>query len=449
MKSKILLIGNGPLPGQGEVHAHNAASLRTYFFKKTLDHTGCDLALVLIDFSSQASVLSHESGVLSQKSGVESCQLISKDDPKLNTKIEQIIKDFQPDGLVSVNTFPSYVASQLKTDLPLWCDLNGWVMAEAQSQAGVMKSDVLLPHYWKFEQKVLKRADRFSTVSTPQKFALIGELATMGRLNHKTNQEPLAHSVPNYFEEMVPTPNRSRPDNDGEFRVFWCGGYNTWVDEITLFKGLEYAMKKDPQVVFVSTGGTIKGLDDITFAHFKSMIDQSEFKDRFRFLGWVEHCEIPQLFADADCGINVDLANYESEIGARNRLNEMLVRGLPIITSVNAEITHQITSAQVAEGFQSGDDQAFGEAILKLKSHPGLRKRYSIEGRNFAQKNYDCLVHTKALQDWAQNPQASKDRGYRPDLKKLNPVKAIFYYLKKEGFKKTAKKLFRRLKLRL
>ncbi len=433
---KILLIGNGPLPGQGKTHAHNAASLRTYFFKKAMLKADIKLVTVLIE-------LSEESGAGCNQHHQKQYSF-HKDDKQLFKKIEAIISDENPDGIVSVNTYPSFIASQLKTKLPLWCDLNGWIMAEAQSQAGVMKSDVLLSHYWNFEQIIIKRADRFSTVSTPQKFALIGELATIGRLNQHTNNEPLTQVIPNYFEAIKPTPNRKR--NNNEFHVFWCGGYNTWVDEMTLFKGLEYAMERNDKVRLVSTGGTIKGLDDITFANFKRRIEQSKFKDRFKFLGWVEQNQLPQLFADADCGINVDLANYESEIGARNRLNEMLVRGLPIITSVNAEITQHIIKAGIAEGFKSGDYKAFAEAILKLNNKPELRQHYAQQGQAFAKENYDYLVHTSKLREWCKNPIKAKDADKKVNIKKMNPLKAIHYSLKKDGIKRTIGRIMKRLR---
>ena len=36
------------------------------------------------------------------------------------------------------------------------------------------------------------------------------------------------------------------------------------------------------------------------------MIDESEYKDRFKFLGWVETKNIPYIYKRANIGINVD-----------------------------------------------------------------------------------------------------------------------------------------------
>lgn len=433
--TSILLIGNGPLPYKNQIQAHNAASLRTAFFKKMLEEDGLKVTTVLIDPNNASDHPEMENGAY----------LFNKNEAGLLRKIESILRSSKSKAMVAANTYPSFVASQLKTDLPLWADLNGWVMAEAQSQAGVIKSDALLAHYFSLEQAILRRADRISTVSTPQKYAVIGELATLGRLNQYTNQEALVHVIANHFEVLLPTPPRQRQD-EKEFKVFFCGGYNTWVDEETLFKGLEYAMKKNSSIRFVSTGGVIAGLDDSTYGRFRIRIEASNFKDRFEFLGWVEFQAVPQLFADADVGINVDLSNYESEFGARNRLNEMLVRQLPIITSLNSEISHDLDKAKAALTFKSGDFEAFGEAILTLKNDSQLARALVKNGDNLLRTIYDPKHLTEALRQWCKRPERASDAGKIPSVHRQNLFKALHYSLKKDGLKKTWQRVWKKLR---
>ena len=47
--------------------------------------------------------------------------------------IQQLADEFAPEAILGVNTHPSSRAVLIDTDRPIWCDLNGWIMAEAQA----------------------------------------------------------------------------------------------------------------------------------------------------------------------------------------------------------------------------------------------------------------------------------------------------------------------------
>ena len=53
------------------------------------------------------------------------------------------------------------------------------------------------------------------------------------------------------------------------FVLLWSGSFNTWCDVDTLFTGIERAMERLPSLVFLSTGGEVRGHDEVrtrTFA---------------------------------------------------------------------------------------------------------------------------------------------------------------------------------------
>ena len=65
----------------------------------------------------------------------------------IGESMQQKAEEFSPDAIVGVNTYPASRAAALDIDKPMWCDLNGWVMAEAQAKTHVYQDNrYLSPH---------------------------------------------------------------------------------------------------------------------------------------------------------------------------------------------------------------------------------------------------------------------------------------------------------------
>lgn len=527
---KILLVGNSPLPNENE-QVRPAAGLRTYQFLKPLSER-FDVRLVTIAMPEcykgeimEGEVVNDENarpvngarGVsddglakaigLDETSKKYSQVRFSKNNPYLKKILQEIHDEFQPEVIIAVNIYPSYVACSLNSHAPLWADLNGWIMAEAQAQAYKMDSNDYLGHYFEMERAVVARADKFSAVSEAESFALLGELGCLGRLNKESFGYKFVEHVPNgieWFEgeeqglKLAGSRKSGWQEESGSshkqqsvtgdsfpkdaFILLWLGGYNTWVDEFTLFKAVNEAMQKCGKLYFVSTGGEIAGLDNSTFAKFKKMIDGSEYKERFIFLGWVETSEIPALYKRAQAGLNVDRRCVETMTGARNRINEMMKFGLPVITTPGSEIAGEVSRIGAGVVVKSGDHAALSKAIEELYGEwrgGGGRetvkfKEYGKKGREYIEKycNYEETLRT--LLAWLENPRPAPDRGVRVrgfgsgigkfggrfgggiggvagggilgKLRGLPGLRAMWRYLKQNGFKKSWKKFSQRMR---
>ena len=483
---RILLIGNSPLPTEN-TKSRPAAGLRTYqFLKPLIQEGGTTIDKAEHAFSSKnrpdfkvtlvtialPECYDEEPG---QKEIGHSDHFrhlsISKNDPNLFPTIQRLHDDFIPDAIIGVNTFGSYVASTLNSHAPLWADLNGWIMAEAQAQASKMESNDYLSHYFEMEETVLKRADKISCVSDPQKYAVLGELATFGRINRETFGYKFTYSIPNgteIFEGEDVIFDAEKQEETmkkiGEifnnrfpadaFSLLWMGGYNTWVDEINLFKSVSDAMEKCPKLFFVSTGGEISGLDNKTFSKFKKMIDESKFKDRFLFLGWVKTSDIPFIYARANAGLNIDRKCAETYTGARNRINEMMKFGVPVITTLGSEISYEVPVAGAGVAVKSGKHELVTEEILHMyhdwnNRHGYKLKEYGENGRKYIKEkcNYEYLL--KPLLKWLENPRPAPDRGIVVKIggkfgytSVLAKARGAFTYLKNSGLKKFLGKLW-------
>jgi glycosyltransferase involved in cell wall biosynthesis len=346
MLKKLLIICNSPMP-EDICENRPAAGIRSYQFLKAC--TGkYEIKCVAIEMAPV------------EKAFDETIVRIGKEN---FAQVQNVHDEFKPDLILGVNTYPSYVACGLHTEAPIWADLNGWIMAEAQAQAYKIGGDSFLPHYFEYEKRILARADKFSAVSHRQADAILGSLAWAGRLNNANFGTEMVCTIPNWTEDFLSDKNgvdhgALAKIPSGKFNLLWLGGYNTWVDEELLFKGIEKAMNEIPDLHFVSTGGAISGLDDKTFARFLEMVNASRFKDRFVFLGWVKTDEIPLIYGACNVGLNIDRACVETHTGARNRINEMMKFSLPVITTLGSEIAGECV--RVGAGIGIGRDDYMG-----------------------------------------------------------------------------------------
>lgn len=409
---------------------------------------------------------------------------ISKNDPNLYSAIQKIHDEFMPDAMIAVNTYPSYIAAGLNSRTPFWADLNGWVMAEAQAQAFKMGSNDYISHYFEMEQKIIQRADKISCVSDRQKYTVLGELSSIGRLNQEAFGYKFTYSVPNGTEifegENLALGSENKEDDakeiqkkiaeifgnathgdicpDDAFVLLWMGGYNNWVDESTLFTSVNDAMDKCKKLYFVSTGGQISGLSNKTFDRLKEMIDMSEHKNRYIFLGWVETSDIPYIYLRATAGLNIDRKCAETYTGARNRINEMMKFGVPVITTLGSEISYAVDKHDAGMAVKSGKHELITEAIEEMyvdfkDRHGSKLREYGENGRKYIKEkcNYDYLA--KPLMKWLENPRPAPDRGISLGLGKrfgyanfVGKARGAFTYLKQNGAKKVFKKLVQRIK---
>lgn len=393
----------------------------------------------------------HESGGSSRGGFIH--HQIPENDPVLMKTLQAICDEFVPDIVVGVNPMPAYLASGLKFEGLFWADMNGWGPAKAQTEAHKLSDDSVVREYLKMEESVLKRADMLSVVSEAQKYALLGELALFRRLDGGSFEKEIVYTIENGMEdfdtdkiEKIVNMVKKGPSlenawsagtfeqvegegvryfrGEGSFSganiphnafvMLWLGGFSAWVDEDTLFKGVEAAMEEaDRQeggearrkIYFVSTGGLVGGggpglfgpfggeTTNKTFLRFKEMVELSRFSDRFIFLGWVLGKHLPYVYQEADASLNIDRKCLETMTGSRNRLNEMMKFYMPIITTLNTELSYQMHAAGACSGVRAsggfgstdsdGGGEALKEAILELYHNPARRKDYSDKARKF------------------------------------------------------------------
>ncbi len=444
---KILVFGNGPLPEMSP-HFRSAVQLRTQQFVDSLEEEGHSYFLFLI---------TDQQGVY--KEG-EKYLLISRSHQDLFKCAKKWLHSSAYDLVLGVNTFPAYVASKcLNRNTPFWADLNGWIMAEMEAQSAGLGHDSYLSHGWNQERSILLRADQISTVSTPQKFAVLGEAASLGRVNRSHFGRKWIHVIPNALPSAQ-AHEFQNSEKDSLFRgkivpreafvVAQIGGFNNWCDEKTLFHALEKAISQDSNIYFVSTGGAIDHIAEHPFERFKKRVDASSFRDHFHFLGWVDSEKMPFVYHESDIGILADIFCTETETGARNRINEMIAYGIPVLMTEGSEISYDISSFEGGKVVKSGNIELLAEAILTMKQGPELRLRFSQNAQKVAISLWSPQKTMKSFREWTKKSNynlAHTKRVFLQTNVKNHIFSAVAFYKERGGrafFQKLYQKLWRK-----
>ncbi|MBN2054066.1 glycosyltransferase family 4 protein [bacterium] len=436
-RPRVLVLGMCPLPTENEFQTLGPGKRTWQFVRAMLDH---DFEVCLISSRHPAAFDDGESfSVAANEENDLIHYMVNQrvfEEPRW---IQSIHDHFQPDCVVGATVFPSYVACRIETKLPVWADLFGHTMAEAQTKCQVFEDDYYIYNFWRMEKLVLDRADAYSVVSNPQKFATIGELGTRGRLNRRTFDYPFVRVVPCAVQFSLARERglrmqnllRSGEVNDDDFVVLWSGGYNTWTDVVTLFTSLERAMEVNPRIRFVSTGGEIGGHDDITYPQFQRLIRNSRFRDRFILKGWIPHHQVPSYWAEADIGINIDKMTYEAVLGSRNRILDWMGVGLPVLTTKVCELSEIIEHQQLGLTFSPGDSGDLTRLLLWASDHKIKLNAMADRARGYAIEHFSIHSTTAPLITWIETATPTPDRNTRsvpvPQLREPKRIKQSHY----------------------
>ena len=175
----------------------------------------------------------------------------------------------------------------------------------------------------------------------------------------------------------------------------------------------------------------IDGHDEKTYTRFQELIKASPLADRFELKGWVPSEESDDLLLKCDLGINIDAKNYETMFGARNRITTMMACGLPVLTTLGTEISHQLNEQGLGLFFEPGDVDGFAEGLDYAIRNKDELIVIADHAREFALSEFEPKRTIKKFLEWAKAPQHSKDNKERfeKNLSFLNAIEEEFTIL--------------------
>ncbi len=410
--SRVLVVGMG-VPSFVPWPRHAGPGLRTAHFACALSRAGHDVLVV--------AVLGEHDPVPEWPAAPGPRVEFTTEAALASAATRARLERFAPDAVVGVTVYAAALAVRLGLDAPLWADVFGDLMAEAQAKAAREESDWSLVHFWTLLAPVLERADRWSAVSVAQSHALVGQLGLSGRLGARTAGEELVHVIPCAAEAAGEAADRTAARQalglrDEDVVLLSCGGVNTWCDVETLASGVAQAMKEDDRLHLVVTGGAIPGHDDASWPSLVARLGQLPAA-RVHLLGWIDSPRLAGLYAASDLALHVERRLYERRLGAENRVVEWLAHGLACVTTAESEAGEQLVREGLAVGCRAGDAadlaRAIGEALGASGSGAsGLARSREIaaRARAWATRERGYSVTARPLVEWCSSPAFARDR---------------------------------------
>jgi glycosyltransferase involved in cell wall biosynthesis len=105
-------------------------------------------------------------------------------------------------------------------------------------------------------------------------------------------------------------------------------------------------------------------------------------------LGWQPSSVVPGLYPQADVGVNLDAFHYETQLGTRTRLVEMMHYGLPVITTLGCELSHIVEDQGLGLNFPDRGCGTFSNHILAMAGDKSLQKNMRDRRRNIRTDNF-------------------------------------------------------------
>lgn len=393
---RIVVLTNGPLPTEA-ARLHSAAGGRAGQFVSAIGRDLGAASLLRLALDPPAGPRTDAASTLSPAEA---------DDP---AALRRRLDALAPTALVGASTYASFLLARSGHPAPLWVDLHGDPMAEGQAVAAATGDDAAVAEHGWLLSWCLRRGDRFSAVSAPQRLAVLGQLGVAGRLNRHTAGESLVEVI---RESVEPLAAPSPVGDDGPFTLLFSGSFNSWIDGELLLAGLERLLAGDPSIRFVATGGEIPGFLEAPWRRFVAGVERwpESLRDRVELRGWVASEELATIEAAASCGLIPERRLVERELGSHNRSLGWLARGIPIVATELSEIGRDLAAAGGLSSYRPGDVESFVAAVRALAADRALARAVGERGRAWLARERSLAVTAAPLVAWLRDPRPAGDR---------------------------------------
>ncbi|MBI2892442.1 MAG: glycosyltransferase [Deltaproteobacteria bacterium] len=336
--------------------------------------------------------------------------------------VHRIVEQQKPSAVVGVGSRASSLAVNFCAEKPLWADLEGEPLCEAQTLAAP-EGDAVASDAYAHLVPILMRADKLSTRTRRQAMALIGQLALLGRLSPERVGYSFVSTMPPCVSEqdleLFATPERAARGASDALVVLWSAGASPLADHETLHRLLDGAMSRLPTLRFVALGADGPGGSGAQDT-FRERVSRSPWRHRCRFLGSVLAAELPSIYAGADIVLDLERWSSAGLLASSPELVRWLAAGLPVVCTRLSEVSVELERAGIALGAEEGDASALQGHLGMLARDPSRRAAMGSAARAWVEKNRRALTVLRPLLDWIAAPVRAPGAGKELDLRPLD-----------------------------
>ena len=244
----------------------------------------------------------------------------------------------------------------------------------------------------------LVRGDFFVCASSKQRDFWLGQLAALGRLNHRTYDdgarfERLVATVPFGVPDAPPVKTgaaikRVTPGiGDNDKVVLWAGGIYNWFDPLTLIRAIDRVKDRVPEVrlFFMGLRHPNPEVSEMRVStEARRLARELRLTDQYVFFneGWVPYEDRQNFLLEASIGVSTHLDHVETEFSFRTRILDYIWAAVPIVATKGDWFADFIEAEQLGLTVPAIDVVSVEAALLRILEDDAFatRCRANIEG---------------------------------------------------------------------
>ncbi len=272
--------------------------------------------------------------------------------------------------------------------------------------------------------QILSLGDFFICASKRQRDYWLGALTACGRrLIHYYQSDAQLRSLidvvsfglPNKPPKNTRRVMRSQLPHivDTDCIVLWGGGIWNWLDPLSAIFAMAELVKwrSDVKLVFLGYGNHHTDLPMMKIA--KAALALSKELDLYNqyvfFVEWIPYSERSNYLLEADIGLSLHRATYESRLCFRTRVMDYLWGALPVIVTEGDVLSDLVKEHEFGIVVPPEDIDALANAIDLLSRSPELGQQYKANA-SLAAKEYTWECVAKPLLAYCKAPYSYRER---------------------------------------
>ena len=182
---------------------------------------------------------------------------------------------------------------------------------------------------------------------------------------------------------------------DEKIRILFCGRFVEKKGLIYAIKAIEILIKKGVTNIELTVIG-----DGELRPEIEKYILENQLKNYVTMIGIQPLSLFPQFMYNSHIMLQPSLTAKDgnSEGGAPTVLLEAQATGLPIVSTLHADIPEVVRDGKSGFLVPERDHEAMAEKLIYLIKHPEDRKSMGIQGREHIEKNYNIEKEVKKLE---------------------------------------------------
>ncbi len=168
---------------------------------------------------------------------------------------------------------------------------------------------------------------------------------------------------------------------EGKFIALYTGAHGM-ANDLSQLVHAASTLKQDPRIVIVLVGD---GAEKAALQHQA----RARQLDNLIFLPPVEKASVPELLAEADCGIAVLKAIPMFTTTYPNKVFDYMAAALPVVVAIDGAIREVVEEAGAGIYVTPGSGEEIGKAIRRLADDPELSRGIGRNGRKYVEARFD------------------------------------------------------------